>query len=275
MARESNTRYTTQMRHLPVIYGGHDAGPRPVTREQVWLALQRGAEPVSVVAQVERGLSELWEQCLTRLEGRAGKPACQRGCVHCCHQRVEVTALEVFLIARSLANTLPAQRARLAGAAVQHAGLSSRELFERQLPCPFLNADKACDVYEVRPLACRRAHSLDAEVCRQLARGDSHEDGPPLLEPLDWNLSALTLGYYEALVHANVPPHLYELALGVQLALTVSDAESRWFAGEDVLRPALVRDADALLRILGAGGAGCGDGTYVTTAPDDALTDGT
>jgi hypothetical protein len=258
------------MRHLPVIYGGHDVGPRPVTRERVWLALERGAEPVAVVAQVGRGLSDLWDQCLTKLGGRAGEPACVRGCVHCCHQRVEVTALEVFLVARLLTNALPEQLERLTASATRHAGMSSREHFQRQLPCPFLGADKACEVYDARPLACRRAHSLDAEVCLRLAKDEGTQGGPPLLEPLDWNLSALTLGYYEALVHANVPPHLYELAGGVHLALSIPDAEARWFAGEDVLRPALLRDADALLRVLG-----CGDGNYAATAPNDELTDGT
>lgn len=234
------------MRQLPVIYGGHDAGPRPDTRHQVCGALERGVDPVVVTQHVARGVSELWAACLTALGDRETQPACTRGCSHCCHQRVEVTAAEVFSIVRYLQTATKYRLSRIFAAAERHASLSSRQHFLEQCACPFLEADGACGVYEVRPLACRRSHSLDVELCRRLAEDPTLRVDIPTSEALDWNLSALTWGYYEGLAHAGVPPHQYELAQAVALALRTEGAETSWRRGEDVLARAMTRRAEAL-----------------------------
>ncbi len=234
------------MRQLPVIYGGHDAGPRPDTRHQVCGALERGVDPVVVTQHVARGVSDLWDACLTALGGTENKPACKRGCSHCCHQRVEVTAPEVFVIARALATATTEQRGRLYAAAERHASLSSREHFLQQCACPFLDVNGACSIYDARPLACRRSHSLDVEVCRRLVADPTLRVNIPTSEALDWNLSALTWGYYEGLAHAGVPPHQYELAQAVALAFRTEGAEMSWRRGEDVLASSMTRCAEAL-----------------------------
>jgi hypothetical protein len=234
------------MRQLPVVYGGHDAGPRPETRQQVCAALERGVDPVVVTQHVARGVSDLWGTCLTEVDNLENEPACFRGCSHCCHQRVDVTALEVFLIVRYLRTATDYQPSQIFAAAERHASLSSRQHFLEQCACPFLEGDGACAVYEVRPLACRRVHSLDVEVCRRLAADPTLRVTIPTSEPLDWNLSALTWGYYEGLAHAGVPPHQYELAQAVALALRTEDAEMSWRRGEDILACAMTRCAEAL-----------------------------
>jgi hypothetical protein len=71
----------------------------------------------------------------------------------------------------------------------------------------------------------------------------------PTSEALDWNLSALTWGYYEGLAHAGVPPHQYELAQAVTLALRTEAAESRWRRGEDVLASSMTRRAEAIQKL--------------------------
>lgn len=239
------------MRQLPVIYGGHDGGPRPATREQVCGALQRGVDPVIVARQVARGTSDLWGQCLTALNDAEPKPACAEGCASCCHRRVEVTALEVFLIARSMVAASSRQLDRVHAAGERHAVLSSSEHFLQQSECPFLDQRGACEIYEVRPLACRRAHSLDVRVCLALASDPEANLTIPVSQAIDWNTSALVLGYYEGMVHAGVPPHQYELAQAVSLALQSQDAEARWLRGEDVLAAAKTRDAETLGSVLG------------------------
>lgn len=221
-----------------------------MTREQVCAAIERGVDPVVVAASVAQGTSDLWSACLERLDD-GERPACARGCSHCCHQRVEVTAPEAFLIARSLVAAGDRRSERLREAAQGHAAISAREQFVQQRPCPFLDEVGACSIYEVRPIACRRAHSLDAEVCRKLSEDPHLDVKVPASEPLDWNLSALVLGYYEGLAHAAVAPHQYELAGAVALALDVVDAEARWRGGEDVLRDARTRGAQELAAVLG------------------------
>jgi uncharacterized protein len=242
--------HRTSKRQLPMLYAGHDAGPRPVTREQVCAAVERGVDPVVVAAHVAQGASDMWTECLTVL-AEGDKPACARGCAFCCHQRVEVTAPEAFLVARTLVSASAQQLMRLRAAAARHATLSAREQFLQQCPCPFLDERGGCSIYEVRPIACRRAHSLDADVCRGLAEQPTLDLRVPVSDGLDWNTSALVLGYYEGLAHAAVPPHQYELANAVALALDVEDAEARWRRGEDVLMPALTRDAATLAVVLG------------------------
>lgn len=241
---------TQPSRRLPVLYGGHDAGPRPVTRERVCLALEGGVDPVVVGATVASGMSELWAACLTEL-GDAPKPACARGCSHCCHQRVEVTAPEAFWIARWLAGASPTRLQSIERAAERHARLTAREHFLQQVACPFLDADGGCSIYEVRPIACRRAHSLDVATCRELAVEPRLDVVVPASEALDWNTSALVLGYFEGLAHAGQPPHQYELVQAVWLALA-PDAERRWRTGEEPLARASTRRAETLPSILGS-----------------------
>jgi Fe-S-cluster containining protein len=242
---------TSTQRHLPMLYGGHDAGPRPETRARVYAALNRGLDPVIVAAHVAQGTSDVWTTCLARLPENEPKPACGVGCSYCCHQRVEATAPEVFLIARSLLGIGAERLDRVRVAAERHAVLSAREQFLQQCECPFLDAGGACSIYEVRPMACRRAHSTDVEVCRKLTLEPSLDVRVPLSEALDWNTSALVLGYYEGLSHAGIPPHQYELVNAVVLALDSAEAETRWQRGEDVLAPALTRDASTLGALLG------------------------
>lgn len=241
-------------RRLPMIYGGHDLGPRPETRQRVGDALTRGADVIGVIERIAAGVSELWDACVAALPETEPKPACSRGCASCCHQRVEITAPEAFAIARWLiANPAlhTGLRSALDAAAARNAQMSSKQQFAAQSPCPFLDQVGGCGIYEVRPIACRRAHSLDAAVCRELARDPARELRVPVSEPLDWNTSALVLGGYEGMVHANVPPHQYELAQALVLVLAMPDAEARWRNGEDVLRPAMTRHADELVRLFG------------------------
>lgn len=240
---------TSGERRLPVLYGGHDAGPRPETRENVCAAMLRGVDPVVVTAYVAQGTSDLWAACLTALPASAPKPACARGCSYCCQQRVEVTAPEAFLIARALASADPVLLERISAAARRHAAVSAREHFLQQCPCPFLDDAGACAIYEVRPIACRRAHSVDVEVCRALARDPRAELRVPASEVIDWNTSALVLGYYEGLAHAGRPPHQYELAQAVVLALA-EGSERRWAQGDDPLEQARTRDAATLTTLL-------------------------
>lgn len=242
------------LRRLPMIYGGHDLGPRPETRQRVGEALASGADVVSVIKRVAAGVSELWDACVVALPETEPRPACARGCAWCCHQRVEITAPEAFVIARGLVADAVLQsglRPVLDATAQRHAALSSKQQFAAQSACPFLDRGGGCSIYDTRPIACRRAHSLDAEVCRELARDPARQLRVPTSEALDWNTSALVLGGYEGMAHAGVPPHQYELAQAVSLALAVPDAEQRWRNGEDVLAPALTRHADELVRLFG------------------------
>ena len=57
---------------------------------------------VDFIAQLHQGLDTVAEQA----GANGSKPACQAGCAHCCHLRVEATDPEVLHIAQHL-RTLP------------------------------------------------------------------------------------------------------------------------------------------------------------------------
>lgn len=183
-------------------------------------------------------------------------PACARGCSWCCHQRVDVTAPEVFALAAHVRAELEAPaieklRERLETTRRALDGLDAREHHLRRIPCALLGDDGACSVYSARPFACRRGHSTDADACRAAyeqpaAEGARIPDNPAL----SWNTAALVLGYREGYEHAGRPLDTYELNAALATALSDPTAEPRWFAGEDPLAAARTHDAAAIRDLL-------------------------
>jgi hypothetical protein len=201
-------------------------------------SLEAGVDPMRVVERVAAGLDASWAHYAAVASPSEPRPACARGCSYCCHSRVEVTAPDVFLLARFLRARPDAPRdARLAGAS---AGA-----------CPLLGPEGDCTVYEARPLACRRAHSTDASICADLHRDPQLSTRIPFAPALQWNASSLVLGWLEGSAHAGRPPHHYDLRTAIRIALEDPQAESRFLAGDDPLRAARTRAAEDLPAVLG------------------------
>ena len=80
--------------------------------------------------------------------------ACRRGCAHCCHIRVEMTQLEAERLGSAIGRA-PKTRQRYMPA--------EEGAFGYDTPCPFL-IEGECSVYEHRPFACRKHHSLDVDA---------------------------------------------------------------------------------------------------------------
>jgi Fe-S-cluster containining protein len=166
--------------------------------------------------------------------------ACVPGCTYCCHNQVEVTPAEMFLIARVIDQYFSPQKRELIKektlrSAALKAGRSKQELaaVRRAQPCPLL-AENKCVVYPWRPFMCRAMHSLDQEHCRTsfLAGDLSGEDTYYLHRYVfPMSLSAgLTAGCQE--VGCTTPVLELTQALG-QVLLAPWLAE-RWVAGEKV-----------------------------------------
>lgn len=78
---------------------------------------------------------------------------CKKGCSACCKIDVHLTPLEAFFIEYNTnipINTNP------------------KVTFNNKSPCPFLNSQSACSIYDYRPLLCRTYHVLsDPALCYQ------------------------------------------------------------------------------------------------------------
>jgi len=191
------------------------------------------------------GASRLADGALAQSPDRP--PACRAGCAHCCHQAVGVTAPEVFAIldhlrATRTADELDAIIARIRAADDRTRGLAATERLSPDHPCPFLEEDARCSVYEARPLSCRGTNSLDASACERNLRdpaaraafvaGDASV--PCYLEPFR-AFHAVTAGLQLALdeLHGlEVLP--LELTAAMRILADDPDAVSaQWLGGKD------------------------------------------
>jgi uncharacterized protein len=97
-----------------------------------------------------------FEQATAALRSQA---ACTKGCAYCCTDagRIDGTTLEGLRIRAHIAK-LPRPRQISLKKALK------RDMQKREAgapsPCPFLMKTKACLIYPVRPLTCRRIYSL-------------------------------------------------------------------------------------------------------------------
>lgn len=229
------------MRKLLPIYGGVDAGARPVAREQVFAAIGNGVPGSQIVGYIARALDEVNASC-------APVP-CARGCGWCCHQRVEVTAPEVFALADRLRAHAELLRPRLQAAVDALRGLTSDEHHLRRVRCALLDDEMACTAHDARPLACRRAHSLDASICRGVYDEPAVDVEVPADATRAWNTGAVILGYHEGFAHHERALDTYELNAALLIALD-EDLEPRWAAGENVLAAARTHSAEEIVEQL-------------------------
>lgn len=133
--------------------------------------IARDRTPVGLVALVQNAidaLDTLWRE----LKDEAPAYACRKGCAHCCHQSVMVTAPEVVHAAKFLHDNLTEKevlrlRDRVAARARQGDGLDNHDRMDKRIACAFL-MDGICSIYPVRPLQCRGGFSEDESYCRTL-----------------------------------------------------------------------------------------------------------
>jgi hypothetical protein len=176
--------------------------------------------------------------------------ACAKGCSHCCHAWVDACAPEVLFVR----NAIPAKAREPVHDAILQAhgataGKSAEERLKAPTPCPLLTYG-LCSVYAHRPIVCRTAVSLDANVCARAYLGGS---GEPIPSP-EW-YSVMRSGYDIALSGAIRREGLCYASCEFNAALKAvfenPDAERQWLSGVDILA-GLPRD----------GGDPFQDGTY-------------
>ncbi len=91
------------------------------------------------------------------------KIKCRKGCFQCCSQIFRITDFDAVIIKEHI-NTLPAEKIEMLKLkAAEYISVNTRvnseikkHNTEDKLPCPALNDDGECMIYEARPVICRR-----------------------------------------------------------------------------------------------------------------------
>ena len=159
---------------------------------------------------------------------------CSKGCSHCCHMWVSVSAPEALILAGRL-KSAGRDTAPLLAKAELTRGMDFEGRGHFVAPCPLLGEDAACSVYDARPIACRTATSTDADLCRRAYLALSEEDIPtPMFYLME--RAAYAIALKGAFKRAGLPTAAYELNSAITVALQTPNAERRWLSGEDIFR---------------------------------------
>jgi Fe-S-cluster containining protein len=166
--------------------------------------------------------------------------ACRAGCSACCHLTVVTTIPEAILVARALADPDHPQRQAVLEADRTFAGLDLADRLRTGRPCPLLNSDKSCAVYDVRPLACRGFMAPDADRCHRALANAIAGSGDDMIT-LHALPQFLGRGYKAGLNglcrDLGLQHDLVELVRTVAAILDDPALVDRWAAGETVFRP--------------------------------------
>src|SRR5690606_16099385 len=104
-----------------------------------------------------------------------------------------------------------------------------------KLPCAFLeNGD--CTIYAFRPLNCRGANSVDADLCRDFVEGRADAATPTAgwLHKVPFEAQRdLQDGVHDGSIEQGLRDDRLELTAAVRTALETPDAARRWIGGED------------------------------------------
>jgi hypothetical protein len=169
--------------------------------------------------------------------------ACVTGCAHCCYLKVTLTQVEALVIAGQLRKTYGAPalarlKRRVKETDARTRGLSAAARLALRLPCPLLDEERRCMVYEVRPLSCAGTNSFDAEGCaRAVESGDDRAVAS--YEPQLRAASAIAAGITDAVAYAGRDPRIVELVAALRILLDDPDAKSKWMRGLPVLGSAV------------------------------------
>ncbi|MCP4021835.1 MAG: YkgJ family cysteine cluster protein [Desulfobacteraceae bacterium] len=123
-----------------------------------------------------RQLKRIYSSFEKETKGYRDKQACEKGCAYCCSEAgsIDITTIEGLQIRNTMKNfPKPRQKALTK--------IFQKEIKKREkginVPCPFLMRSKACMIYEVRPLSCRRIYSYHTctkekppEISRQVMK---------------------------------------------------------------------------------------------------------
>jgi Fe-S-cluster containining protein len=150
--------------------------------------------------------------------------ACTKGCAYCCHNRVTAPAHEILTLANGIEQLPDPLRAtvieRVARNAERVEAMQGAEMFRTPMRCALLDEGSSCSMYDDRPSACRRYHSLEVRDCEtSFSRPKDLGSKIRLSTPLMAVSSAQSMGFRKVLAEAGLDTTNYELHTALREAL--------------------------------------------------------
>lgn len=189
--------------------------------------------------QLPHELSDAAHQLATKFfedVGNSFKTDCKRNCSYCCYQPATVFPFEALRIADVLKSSLSVEeleslkekmKARVNGLK----GSSVQKNINDKTACPLLSNEQ-CSVYENRPLTCRMAHSFSVKKCRLSFQKDRFKIQIPVSLELQTGIGGIIAAAFEQLPKEKLDGNLYELCSAVLVALSDSNAATKWANGD-------------------------------------------
>jgi Fe-S-cluster containining protein len=213
------------------------------------LAGELGPQPLGeLVDEVHAFAANLTERLASASDPQKRRlPVCCAGCDACCRVHAvfvappEILRIAAYLAASRTADEIAELRERVRELAPRLAEMSLEERAKSRTPCPLLDESTGqCTVHPVRPLLCRGYNSYDVEACRhQLYTADLGAPPPGDVEQAaahKYVFAGLVLGAGLARVSGPL-----ELVSALHVALSETDAQARWLAGERIFDPEATR----------------------------------
>lgn len=163
--------------------------------------------------------------------------ACKPGCSYCCHYKVHLSASEALAIAEHLHSTPASKKEaclnRLQANVAEVRKLGPELHMTTNIQCAFLSEDGQCEIYSLRPIACRRHHSYDVTPCKVTF------DDPSRTDPNQQSLEQLAIaaGFthasHAASEQTGFDNALYEMNGAILEAVTNGASSKRWKNGKN------------------------------------------
>lgn len=107
----------------------------------------------------KKRLQELYEQYENEVSDFKKMAACEIGCADCCIDvgNIDITTLEGIIIYEQIASLEKQIHTKIRNRLAKN----KEEREEKKLSrCAFLNEDKMCIIYDIRPFSCRQLYSV-------------------------------------------------------------------------------------------------------------------
>lgn len=105
---------------------------------------------------------------------------CAKGCSHCCNMAVDISEFEFPHLRQGLSKLTTGEKEEVKIKAKirldKHKDLNFNERLSAFTPCPLLDKEGTCMIYENRPMVCRTFTSPDSNLCEKMINKDKDEE---------------------------------------------------------------------------------------------------